>query len=106
MTEQTQTKEKVNAWEAELPRRKHTIEHIHRLMKPVARLAETMDADTMLVLHIRRHFTESVPIVAWLVSDYVYNHTGIRLKYGCRPTQFVAYFWIEDKPRRNNIKPL
>jgi len=90
----------MNAWEAELPQRRHTIEVTHRLMKPLASLARTMDAETMLVLRIRRHYSESVPIVAWLVAEYVHTHTGIRLRYGCRPTQFVAYFWLDDENRK------
>lgn len=96
----------MNAWEAELPSRRHTIEVTHGRMRPLASLAKTMDTETMLVVKIRRHYSESVPIVAWLIADYVYNHTGIRLRYGCRPTQFVAYFWLADPPRKSKIKPL
>jgi hypothetical protein len=95
----------MNAWEAELPSRRHTIEVTHGKMKPLVPLAQAMDPETMLVLKIRRHYSESVPIVAWLVADYVYNHTGIRLRYGCRPTQFVAYFWLEQSTRNDSSSP-
>lgn len=84
----------MNAWEAEPPKRGITIERVYTTPHALEDVVSAMDKDMLLLLRINRQYSASVPHCAWLVRHWMRTKLQINLKYGCRPTEFIAYFYL------------